>query len=196
MSYIDWEKEPDTPELLTAWKLIDSRLHEAFHRLEALAERGSATSMALIGDIYHYGRSGHFIDRREAEKWLRKGAALGSAMSCYFLSRLLVEARRYDEVPELLRTAIAQGYAPAMNLLGRLYWAGAGVEKDIERARHYLERAAAKGSLMAKAGLAALGRRHPRSRSDKIKGYLFLVLGIGELLTIIFTEGPSSEKLQ
>lgn len=211
MSCIDWESEPDHDELLLAADLRESDPIQALSRFEALARRGSTTSMAYIGDMYlqrsrlyrsslgrpYSHRSDMDGDWQEAERWLREGAERGSAIACYLLAWTYVNVGKPQEALHPLEVAAAQGYAPALNMLGRIYLAAdTGVERDIPKARRYLERASAKGNLAGRAALFALFRKFPRSFAERMLGYMLYVVIIGHLMAVAVTEGFSSERLR
>jgi len=57
------------------------------------------------------------------------------------------------------RKAAEKGYPQAQTALAAMYYAGRGVEKDLEKVRYRLEKAAARGSLIALEGLESFPRK-------------------------------------
>jgi len=65
-------------------------------------------------------------------------------------------AHDFPEAAKLYEKAAAQGYAPAMNTLGRLYELGQGVPRDFAQAREWYQRAASAGNPDGQAALNSL----------------------------------------
>lgn len=72
----------------------------------------------------------------------------------------------YVEAFDLLLPGAEAGSVRAQNLLSRMYFAGNGVEKDAERYRYWLQRAADNGDRTAKAKLKRLARSAPESSAN------------------------------
>ena len=123
-----------------------SELHEA-------AKRGDAESQYRLG-LYFFGNDNDWDfgrDLREAEEWLRQATAqghdkarrsLGSVQCCL---GILAQTQDRDPVKAVkwYRKAIDCGDVPAKYWLGRCYYDGEGVEKELSVAiKWYLEAAA------------------------------------------------------
>lgn len=63
---------------------------------------------------------------------------------------------RFEEAAKLLLPLAEQGEVEAQKFMARLYFSGNGVEKNLERYRYWLERAAAQGDRQSKAKLKRL----------------------------------------
>ena len=195
MSYIEWDKEPDQEALIRAVDLLERDPVKAKPLFELLAERGSPTGMFYLGEIYAHGL-GCKPAPLEAERWYQRACAGESLLSWYSLGALYISIHRFDLAIEPLRTAAAQGYAPALNKLGQIYSSGTGAEVDLDKARKLLERASSKGHVLAKGRLGNLLRRHPHNVWDRFKGIGLLVSATLELFYIVVVEGFRSEKLR
>ena len=195
MNFTDWLHEPDQGELVRACKALKSNPSEALKLFEDLAKAGSAMSMLYIGYIYSDGL-GRARDLNEAEKWFRQAANAGSVSAQYSLGNLYARSKRLGEAREAFAIAGAQDYGPALNQLGRMYAVGSGVEKDLRRARQYLERASAVGHLPGRVALARLLMRNPGSRIDKVRGLLLYVAAWPTILFRLLKEGYASERLR
>jgi TPR repeat protein len=106
-AFINWAREPDPKELTAASLMLAVNPAEAYSRLRTLAERGSITSMAYIGDVHRFG-IGSPIDLEEAEKWYRQAADKGSLIALYDLATLYLATKRDGEARPLLRIAASR----------------------------------------------------------------------------------------
>ncbi len=193
--FVDWAAEPDHKELTVASQLLTGDPIAALPRLMVLAERGSATSMICIGDAYRFGL-GTNVDSQKAEDWYRRAVLKGAVLGYYDLASLYLATHRVGEARRLLEFSAARGYPPALNLLGRMYLSGNGAEKDLQRARLYLERASAAGHIPGKAALARLLMKHQRGFLMRARGALLMITAQISLWIILFWEGFSSERLR
>lgn len=193
--YIEWGGEPDRETLTQAADVLELDPAKAKLMFESLAQRGSPTSMFYLGEIYRVGL-GCKADPVEAEHWFREASARGSLFAWYSLGVLYLSTHRYDLALEPLHTAAAQGYAPALNMLGQVYASGMGVEVDINKAKKFFVRASSKGHVLAKARLGRLLRKHPEDTIDKINGYWLFFVSTIEFAYTTFREGLRSEKLR
>ncbi|WP_109096132.1 SEL1-like repeat protein [Azospirillum sp. TSH64] len=75
---------------------------------------------------------------------------------------------------ELLPLATA-GNPTAQTHLGSLYLSGRGVQRDLEKARTWMEKAARQGNIGAKLGLGILLSRHPSQDNDQSDARRWLV---------------------
>lgn len=195
MSFIEWNKEPDQEALTRAADMLELDPVKAKPFFELLAERGSPTGMFYLGEIYAHGL-GCKADPVEAERWYQMACAQESLLAWYSLGVLYLSTHRSDQAMEPLRTAAAQGYAPALNMLGQIYSSGMGVEVDFDKARKFFRRASNNGHVLAKARLGNILRKHPENISDRTEGYWLFVLSTIEFLFTLMTEGLRSEKLR
>lgn len=194
-TFVDWAAEPDHKELTAAGQMLQIDPARTLPRLISLAERGSSTSMVHIGDAHMFGL-GTKVDPLEAEKWYRRAADRGSVFGHYDLATLYLTTNRIHEAREGLEFSAARNYAPALNQLGRMYLSGVGAEKDLEKARTYLERASAAGHISGEAGLARLLMKRHWSHLTRLRGVFLMIHAQIFLWVVLIREGFSSERLR
>lgn len=195
MRVVDESKEPDMNLLIEAVKQLEMSSRSARPIFEKLAERGSPTAMYYLGEIERRGM-GCAPDIHAAEAWFLKAAEEGSALSSYALGHLLLTTGRAEQSLKFLQMAGAQGYAPALNRLGRIYSSGNGVETDFQLAKKYFQRAVDKGHVIAMGSLGHILKDHPIKPFDRVRGYWLIVRAVWLLVYTIATDGFRSEKLR
>ncbi|MBK4717618.1 SEL1-like repeat protein [Azospirillum sp. YIM DDC1] len=101
-------------------------------------------------------------------------AALGvSLVNATPASAGLIDAKEAHErgdfttAAQELQPLAATGNAAAQAHLGSLYLSGRGVQRDLEQARIWMEKAARQGNVGAKLGLGILLSRHPSQDTDQ-----------------------------
>lgn len=86
------------------------------------------------------------------------GADAGEADAQADLGLLMLEVGRPERAISWLELSAEQGYADAMQWLGKLYVAGTGVPRDEQQGLMWIARAAALGHVIAKAQMEGLKR--------------------------------------
>jgi TPR repeat protein len=168
----------------------------AIPKLERLANEGSTMSMLYLGDSYSVGR-GVAADQALAEDWYRRACDAGSPLACDRLARFLLRNGKSAEGVELLRRlSDVTNYAPALNLLGRLYFAGIGTPKNLELGRLMLERSVASGSIAAAGALGKHYLRSGRSFSERARGARLRLVTALKFFGILVREGAGSPKIR
>mgnify|MGYP003576990020 CR=1 FL=1 len=183
------------PALKRAFEINEREPAEAVPLLEYLAESGSPMGMIFLGYAYRAG-TGVVKDPAQAERWYRRAADMGSVLGLYELGRLYIEQVRYDEAKEAFRFASAAGYAPATYHLGRMYWFGFGVEKDIRRAKTLWEDASANGHVFAERHLATLFIQTRLNTAEWLWGIFLIGRSFVGLFTALCSEGFGSDRLR
>ena len=79
--------------------------------------------------------------------------------------------------------------------LGRMYFFGKGVEKDIARAKIYFEDAAALGNVFGKRHLGHLLIRTHLNTIELLRGVLLTIRAHMDVFVVLYREGWSSDKL-
>ncbi|KAH8049784.1 hypothetical protein JL721_11563 [Aureococcus anophagefferens] len=87
--------------------------------------------------------------QKEYEIKKARAKALKLRMTCTICGRESVS----KEVFRYCRLSAEKGYVPAMLMVGMAHREGQGVERDLDEAKRWLERAAAKGNAQAVAAL-------------------------------------------
>jgi TPR repeat protein len=137
---------------------IDSKkdILAVFH---AGADHGDATSMSVLGWLYHGGR-GVVQDYAKAREWFEKAADKGHGMAMLNLGQYYHfgwgGAQDYAKAREWYEKAADKGEEAVMFNLGMLYYNGQGGAQDYAKARDWWEKAADKGSATAMLNLGVL----------------------------------------
>lgn len=141
--------EPDWDELKRGFDLIESGASkEAMETLKILAEKGSPAAPVYIGRMYEDG-DGVRQDAGEAMAWYLKAAKYDFPTAHYFLGRLLENRGDYLEAIKWHEKASENNFIPSTFRLYRIYERGQGVERDLDAALAYLDRASAAGHIFA-----------------------------------------------
>lgn len=86
-----------------------------------------------------YEGGSHIKDTSKAIYWLKKS---NTVLSMYDLGFVYLEEFKYEEALYWFEKSAELGYSYAQNMVGDLYYKGKGTEKNIEKARFWLEKAA------------------------------------------------------
>jgi TPR repeat protein len=149
-----WNAEPDWDALAEAMGLIRIDPERALGPLHGLAERGSPCAMNAIGECYLWGR-GMPVDHVEGVAWVKQAHERGLLRATLNYGKTLLWRGDLDGAEAVFRPAAENDWAPALYWLGRIElrrWR----PRSFSRARPLLERAMAKGSPAARAGLGML----------------------------------------
>jgi TPR repeat protein len=153
-------------------------LDQARQWWQRAADRGQAEAMRCLGMLAADGKAGLARDPGAAADWLLKAHNAGDPIAFRLLARLrpeleaageagsasaqnalgvllLVGAKRPSEALPWFERAAAQEHPESLRLLGYLFAAGDGVEKDEARAVELYRRGAEKGDRFAQQNLAA-----------------------------------------
>jgi TPR repeat protein len=121
-------------------------------------ELGNVDAMVRLGYLYATG-SGVKLDKKKAEELYRAAADRGDAFGQINSGSLLYSEKKFEEAFRYFALAADQGFTFAENSLGCCYRDGDGTEVDVDKARYWFERAAAKGYELAIEALAGLDAR-------------------------------------
>lgn len=112
---------------------------------------GDMESMRVLGDIYSSSGYGVKTDFDKAVFWYGKAVNVGDISSALRLADIYYcyenkgVPNDYEKALALYKTAADGGITLAISRLGQMYLYGMGCEKDSEKARPLLERAAKEG---------------------------------------------------
>ncbi len=122
-----------------------------------LSASGDAEAQNMLGRCYENGW-GTNIDRQRAAECYRRAAEAGLAWAQYNLGHMLLAgvARDCDEAFAWYRRAAAQGHARAMNLVGRCFEEGWGIDRDPLAARDWYRKSAEGGYFRGAYNYAAI----------------------------------------
>jgi hypothetical protein len=124
---------------------------------EKAAQLGNAEAMYNLAFSFEKGR-GVKLNLKKAMHFYRMSADMGDAVSQKRLGVLLCNLKNFEEGFRYVKLSAEQGWTPGERELGWCYELGDGVDADVQEAKHWFMRAAAKGDEEAKAKLAELGR--------------------------------------
>jgi TPR repeat protein len=123
-------------------------------------ELGNVDSMINLGNAYLHG-AGVKCDKKKTMQLWKTAAERGSAMAQAKVSTLFIESDP-KEAARWMKLSAQQGFTRAESFLGRWLFKGfPGVEADLDEAKRWLARAAAKGDESAINALDEILREHP-----------------------------------
>ena len=155
----------------------------ALELLERAAKSGDATALDIMGMSYLTGENLPH-DPEKGRAYLERGIKAGSRTAQRHLAEALI---RGEGIPEnkaegiALLTEAAERDPLAQLALGRMYFSGIDVEKDVSKALPLLEKAAAAGksSALAQLGLEYLTGRDAQLDSEAAEAYLRQAMAAG-----------------
>ena len=109
----------------------------------------------------------------------------------YKLGRVYLDLKRYAEAQRMFEIGVSENDAPSMNMLGRMYKNGIGVNRDITRARSLLEKSVSLGNLFAKRSLAEILLRGNFGPLQFLRGIYLWISGFMEVATVAFADSRS-----
>jgi TPR repeat protein len=187
--------EPNVPRLLRAHALLGDHPDLALEEFKALAELGSLSAMVHLGNGFERGK--HWpANTGEAVRWYQQAADRGLLAGYYYLGRLYLKLSRHDEAFAAFRHAAAAEYPPALHWLGRMYFFGTGIPKDIVKSRSYLERATRGGNLLARILLAKLLAQNAAGLAERSRALWLRWSSIVEGFFVVAFKGKASERFK
>lgn len=112
--------------------------------LTLAAKQGDSDAQTRLGLLYEKGL-GVNADIEEAAKWYRASAQQGNVHGQSNLADYYISKKDYQNAAVWLEKAGRQGHPYARYVLGVMYIKGFGVEKDLVKAKRWIEAAAAVG---------------------------------------------------
>jgi hypothetical protein len=187
--------EPDAVRFRNAYARLKIDPEFAIGEFKDLANAGSLLSMLQLGDAYKLG-IGVEANIGTAEQYYRRAADAGSLLAYYFLGRLRLRQKRFDEAFSAFNYASGKGYPPATHFLGRLYCWGIGVTKDTVRGEALLRRAAERGSAAAVLALSTSLLQNSTTGLRLVIGLWLRFIGLVYAIGALILEGPKSDRLR
>ena len=135
--------------------VTQSEKREAVKVLERLWDKGFTSAAYYLGRAYRDGL-GILPDDEQTEEWFHCSAAIGDTRSQYVLGRLLQEQGRLSEAVAWYERACESGSQYAQYSLGKMYFLGNGVPKDVSKAIQLLMSSANQGNQYAQYVLGKL----------------------------------------
>lgn len=192
---IDWSRESNIECLRKAYDLLSSDPEKSEQLLHGLAQTGSVASMLYLGWAYQNGIIGGRVDCDNSERWYLSAVDHGSKLAAYFIANLYLSNGKSDKAIVILSNENLSCYSPALFVLGKIYYYGIGVDKNISLAKIFFEAAARLGHVFAKRKLSGLLLSGKYGFPGAIRGVLLLTSSIFGVI-IVGMRDPSSDKLR
>jgi len=142
--------------------VLDSQ--KAIELFTAAASQKHLDAHHKLGLVYFEGSADIPRDYNQAKIWFESAMQSGHAKSHYMLGETLLQLKEYKLARETLEVAAPKGNSDALQLLGKIYYEGLGVEKNFRTAEGYLYKAAAKGNVE---GLYLLGKLYLEGSTEE-----------------------------
>ncbi len=125
---------------------VKQEVDKAIEWLEKAGECGYSRAYQNLGTLYKYARAGVEQDFEKAFYYFRKGVEVGGVSALYDVGYMLYKGlgctQDYSQAADYFQQGGDRDFPPCMYMLGLCYRNGYGREKDPERARFWLDRAA------------------------------------------------------
>ncbi|MES0828476.1 tetratricopeptide repeat protein [Ruegeria sp. SCP11] len=141
---------------------VEQDFSEAFRWMNLAATQGDPDAQVRLGLLFENGL-GTEADMVEAAKWYRLSAEQGNLHGQSNLADYYLSQENYAEAAIWLRRAGEQNHPYASYLLGLMYLRGITLEKNVESAQFWIEKAAQLGQPDA----IALLQPHPETFSEQ-----------------------------
>ena len=145
---------------------------DLFDTQMTLAKQGNAEAQFKIGEMYENG-IGVETNKREARYWIKRSANQGYEIAGFKLLYWDLEIRGLRGINqakvEELNNKAKQGNAQAQYYLGKMYENGIGINKNLDVAIDWLNKAATAGILEAELELASLKEKTQRDTQKTIR---------------------------
>jgi len=129
---------------------IDRDHKKAFYWTKKAAEAGYSEGMVALGWHYHNG-AGTEKNYELAGRWYMKSLEKSENAAAYFsLGQIAYDENRFDVAAKFFVIAMEKfNHSKSCYYLGRMYFAGKGVKKDLLRAQELLKKASSARILRA-----------------------------------------------
>lgn len=174
-----WEIYQHAKDILSKRESTEAEKAEQVQTLERLWEGGFPAAAHQLGRCWRDGL-GVLPDDEQAQLWFRRGAEAGYAFSRYALGRLLETRKQTEEAVACYEKAAAQGNPAAAYRLGKLYFQGELVPKDVPKALEYLTDSAKEGSPFAQYTLGKLYLMGKDVKPDREEAYRWFEMSAGQ----------------
>lgn len=189
----EWDREPRAPDLWEALKLIEEDRPSGISKLTELSATGSALAMMYMGELL--SREECESSNAVAERWLLKSAEAGSIEGRFQLATHYERMRAGQRAIEEHKKLAEDGYAPAMYLLGSIYYGGTLVDRDIHKAVKFFEQAKNAGHLPAMGYLSRIYRGEGFGWKGKFRAHWNCLTKIPAVIWFV-TRYPHSDRLR
>jgi len=158
------------------------------------ASNGHLESQIFVGWIYLKGEKNIEQDFNEAVKWLDMSAKSGSSVGHYLSGIANYRLLNYPEALNEFIAASKMNYYEADYQIGKMYYFGVGVQKNIETSYQHFLVAKKHGHIFASRQVAVILMKGHKGFVNIIKGFvLFLATIVNG--TVLAIKDPYSEKI-
>lgn len=159
---------------------------KALELYEVEAKQENISCQRQLGFMYYQGK-GTQRNLVTAESWFKQAFERGDEQASVGLFRIYVERSEYSEALRYMRRMARKHYPPALYWLGRMYYNGYGVTKDLNRALIYFTLAARYGHFVGM-------RDRAKSLMRGVNGFFARFIGAYEFVRLIFRMAVALRK--
>ena len=189
----EWAQEPRASDLWGALDLLDEDRSSGISMLTDLSMTGSALAMMYLGETL--SREEGESTRDLAEHWLQKSAKAGSIEGRFQLATHYERFAAGQKAVEEHKKLAEDGYAPAMYLLGTIFYSGTLVDRDIHKAVKFFEQAKNAGHLPAMGYLSWIYRSVGFGWKGKFRAHWNCLTKIPAVIWFV-TRYPHSDRMR
>jgi hypothetical protein len=140
----------------------DGKYEDALSLLKPLAERNSQYALCTLGYILELGLTGT-PDKEAARLYYERAAAEGDGIAYFDLGRLLSQEGEEVEARAAFQSGAERGHVSSMSRLGGMIVDGRGGPADLDAGIAWLQRAAARGDVLARRKLLIIEKQNAES---------------------------------
>ncbi|MFQ5452525.1 MAG: tetratricopeptide repeat protein [Candidatus Paceibacterota bacterium] len=144
----------------------------------SLARSGDVNSCVFVGWLLSKGGKGVKQDQEQAIKWLELASNSGSVDAKYILGTVYCDLRKYDQAISSFKQASASGYSAAFYQLGKMYYFGIGLARDLSQAYCYFCEASKLGHIFGRRSKALMLIKGYKGRKNILLGIILLIWSV------------------
>lgn len=144
-------------------------LEISFQLNREAAEEGYSEAVLAMGWYYLNG-FGTAKDISRSIEWYKRAARSGETRALFSLGEIAYRQRDYATAKLWFQRALKRGHIGSHYWLGKMYWKGLGVSKDIKAGRRLIDQAAQKNYTVASRVVRFLGRRRANPALQRTSG--------------------------
>jgi len=174
--------------------LLRTAPEQAIAELQALAQNGSVLSMVYLGHAFRNG-TGTAVDLQKSDEWYRLATERGSALAPGILGAYYYDTGQYSLAETYFKISAERNYLPAVFRIGKFYLDAPTGDRQLVKARDYLEQATAGGHVVAKRVLGGLLIQGNFGLSQRLRGAWLVASALKDILVVTATD-PESDRLR
>ena len=172
----------------------EEHYNEALESALSGAKKGHLESQVFVGNVYLKGKGSIEQNLHESVKWLDMSVESGSIVGHYLLGIAYYYLLDYPKALNEFITASKMNYFAADYQIGKMYYYGVGVQKDIEKSYQYFLAAKEQGHMFASRQVAVILMKGHKGFLNIIKGVFLFISTIVNGFAIAIKK-PNSERL-